>query len=147
MAAQDPRELTHRIYRDIFNAHDASQTDRYVTPDYRDNSGSYPPGYSRDREGFKKVLQTLFEAFPDVHYTVDDVIVEGDRAVVRVTGTGTNRGSYFGMPPTGKRATWTEIHIGRDVDGKLAEHWGEIDQLSMLQQLGVIPMPGQERAA
>jgi predicted ester cyclase len=82
-------------------------------------------------------------AFPDFHYTVEDEIAEGDKYVVRLTARGTMQGAFLGMPATGKQATWTEVHVARVVGGKLAEHWACIDQLGMLQQLGVIPAPGQ----
>ena len=62
--------------------------------------------------------------------------------VQRLTARGTMTGAFMGMPATGKSATWTEIHIARVANGKLTEHWSNIDQLGMLQQLGVIPTPG-----
>ena len=71
------------------------------------------------------------------------MIADGDRVAGRLTASGTHQAELFGMPATGKRATWFEIHIARFANGKLIEHWGTIDQLGMLQQLGVIPPPGQ----
>jgi len=64
--------------------------------------------------------------------------------VTRGNLTGTNSGSFAGMPPTGKRVTVSYIDMVRFADGKLAEHWGQMDQLGMMQQLGVIPTPGQQ---
>ena len=81
-------------------------------------------------------------AFPDFHYTVEDEIAEGDKVVVRLTARGTQNGSFLGMPPSGKQATWSEIHIARMSSGKVVEHWVESDTLGMLQQLGVIPPMG-----
>jgi predicted ester cyclase len=57
------------------------------------------------------------------------------------------KGDFMGIPATGKRAEWTEIHIGRYANGRLTEHWGQIDQLGMLVQLGVVPAPGRVPAA
>jgi len=79
--------------------------------------------------------------------TLDESIYTGDKLVHRVTAYGTMTGEFNGMPATGKSATWTEIHIGRVVDGRIVEHWGVADQLSMLVQLGVIPAPGRELVA
>jgi predicted ester cyclase len=76
-------------------------------------------------------------------YTVEELIADGDKVVARLTAQGTQQGALMEIPPTGKRVTWSEIHIGRVVNGTIAERWGEIDNLGMLQQLGVIPMPGQ----
>ena len=87
------------------------------------------------------------KAFPDLHYTVHDVIAEGDRVVQRATGRGTMKGEFQGMPPSGKSATWQEIHITRFEGGKAVEHWGVIDQMAMLAQLGFVEAPGQPAAA
>jgi predicted ester cyclase len=82
-------------------------------------------------------------AFPDLHFTIEDTLVEGDKIVWRWSSTGTNTGSMMGMPSTNKKATITGIEIYRIANGKIAERWGNFDQLGMLQQLGVVPMPGQ----
>jgi steroid delta-isomerase-like uncharacterized protein len=80
----------------------------------------------------------LLEAFPDLHLTVEDMIAEGDKVVVRNTVTGTHRGEYMGLPPTGKSVTYDEIFIFRFVNGRIAETWGVVDVLSQMKQLGVI---------
>jgi len=74
--------------------------------------------------------------------TVEDVIAEEDRVVVRWTAQGTQQGELLGVPPTGKQVTVTGIDVYRIENGRTAEHWGNFDQLGMLQQLGVIPVPG-----
>ena len=83
----------------------------------------------------------LKTAFPDLRYTIEDAFDGGDQVVHRATASGTMTGDFMGMPATGKRATWTEIHIGRVVNGRLTEHWGLVDQLGMLVQLGIVPAP------
>jgi predicted ester cyclase len=80
-----------------------------------------------------------------LHFTVEDIIAEGDKVVARLTARGTQQGEFMGIPPTGKRATVTAIDINRMVGGKSVEHWLEMDTLGLLQQLGVVPMPGQAR--
>jgi steroid delta-isomerase-like uncharacterized protein len=89
-------------------------------------------------EALKHVWAVLLEAFPDLHLTVEDIIAEGDKVVVRNTVTGTHRGEYMGLPPTGKSVTYNEIFIFRIVDGRIAETWGVVDVLSQMKQLGVI---------
>jgi predicted ester cyclase len=91
----------------------------------------------------KAVIAATLDAFPDFRYTIDDEIVEGDRIVNRLTATGTQERAFLGVPATGKRATWGEIHMGRIRGGKFVDHWAQIDNLGMLQQLGVIPAPEQ----
>ena len=71
------------------------------------------------------------------------MIAEGDKVVCRLTWHGTHQGKFMGIPPTGKHETFTSIDIVRLADGKFVEHWNVVDHLGMLQQLGVIPAPGQ----
>jgi predicted ester cyclase len=82
----------------------------------------------------------LLAAFPDWHMTVEDLIAGGDKTVARVTVTGTHKGEFMGIPPTGTRAEVQLIDIMRfDGAGLVSEHWGVADMLSLLQQLGVVP--------
>jgi predicted ester cyclase len=80
-------------------------------------------------------------AFPDVRMTVEDGFAEGDKVVVRWTGRGAHTGELMGIPPTGKQVTVTGIDVYRVAGGKLVERWGEFDQMGMMQQLGVVPLP------
>jgi len=82
-------------------------------------------------------------AFPDVHFTIEDQIAEGDRVVTRWTARGTHQGPLVGIPPTSKQVTMSGIAIYRLVDGKIVEQWGVNDMLGLLQQLGVVPILGQ----
>jgi predicted ester cyclase len=78
----------------------------------------------------------------DTHFTIEDVIAEGDKVVTRWTARGTHKGELQGIPPTGKQVVVTGIVINRLVNGKLEEGWSNFDALGMLQQLGVIPSMG-----
>jgi hypothetical protein len=89
----------------------------------------------------KQFFSGLFDAFPDCHYTLDDILVEGDKSVVRYTVTGTHKGAFMGVPPTNKKVVFWEIDIYRFANGKLVEGWGRFDTLGFMQQLGVIPTP------
>jgi steroid delta-isomerase-like uncharacterized protein len=130
-----------RIPLEIMNRGNFDLVDELFSPDFVEH---YPqPGVPPNREGFKQVAKALRSAFPDLHYTIEDTIESGSKIVHRLTGTGTMRGDFMGIPATGKRATWTEVHIGRVADGKLVEHWGLVDQLGMLVQLGLVSAPGQ----
>jgi predicted ester cyclase len=82
-------------------------------------------------------------AFPDLHFTIEDIIAEGDTVVVRQTARGTHQGDLMGIPPTGKQVSGTGITITRVVNGKAVEDWFNGDDLGLLQQLGVVPVPGQ----
>ncbi len=82
-------------------------------------------------------------AFPDLRFTIEDQIAEGDKVVNRVTARGTHRGEFRGIPPTGQEMRVTGITIDRIVVGKLHESWASWDFLGLLQQLGLVPGPGQ----
>jgi steroid delta-isomerase-like uncharacterized protein len=139
--AIDMKMTIERIPLEILNRGNFDLVDELYSPDYVEHTPQ--PGVPPTREGFKQVARALREAFPDLHYSIEDTIESGNKVVHRLQGTGTMRGDFMGIPATGKRATWTEIHIGRVADGKLVEHWGLVDQLGMLVQLGAVPAPGQ----
>jgi predicted ester cyclase len=98
-------------------------------------------GEAHGLEDCKRLFSGMFDAFPDLHFTLDDEIVVGDKAAIRWTATGTHKGSFMGSPPTNKKITAWVLEIDRFVNGKLAEYWARIDTLDFMQQLGVIPMP------
>ena len=87
----------------------------------------------------KRAIDRLSKLLADVSFTVEDVIAEGDRVVVRVTAKATQVGQFMGVPPSGKSYSIGEIHIFRVRDGKVAEHWHQYDQLGMMRQLGALP--------
>ena len=82
-------------------------------------------------------------AFPDSHFTVEDMVAEGDKVVTRKTFHGTHEGEFMGIPPSGRSVSMGLIDIVRISEGRVVEHWSEGDSLGMMQQLGVIPRPGQ----
>lgn len=90
-------------------------------------------------EGLRQVGIMMNTAFPDVVVTEEDLIAAGDKVVERSSAAATHKGALMGAPPTNKRVHWTEIHIYRLKDGKVAEHWAEVAMLELLQQTGVIP--------
>ena len=94
-------------------------------------------------EGSKQFIGMYLTAFPDLQFKIEDMIVEGDRVVARLTTSGTHKGAFMGIPPTGKQTSVTAIDINRMAGGKSVEHWLEMDTMGLLQQLGVIPAPGQ----
>jgi predicted ester cyclase len=137
----DNMRTVDRIPLEVLNKGDFALIDQIVATDFVEHSPL--PGFSPTREGLKQSLKALKTAFPDLYYAIEDSFESGDRIVHRLTGSGTMKGDFMGMSATGKRATWTEIHMGRVANGRLTEHWGLVDQLSMLVQLDVIPAPGR----
>jgi predicted ester cyclase len=137
----DMKRMVERIPLEVLNNGNFGLLDEIVATDYVEHVAQ--PGVPPTREGFKQFAISLKTAFPDLHYVIEDSIESGDRIVQRVTASGTMKGDFMGMPATGKRASWTEIHIGRVANGRLTEHWGLVDQLGMLVQLGVVTAPGR----
>ena len=98
------------------------------------------PGLPATKEGVLTLFHGYRAAFPDLRMTVEDVIAQGDKSVARVTTTGTQTGAWMGMPASGRKVEVHLIDIMRfDDEGRICEHWGVMDMLSMLQQLGVVP--------
>lgn len=126
----------------LINPKNLAAADQYFAADFVDHAA--PPGSPAGIAGFKAFFGALTTAFPDLHYTVEDQIAEGEQVVGRVSVRGTMKGEFMGMKATGKTATWTEIHIARFAGGKVVEHWATIDQLGMLQQLGLAPIANQQ---
>ena len=97
------------------------------------------PGADYGIEGSKQSVLMLRAAFPDITYTVEDLIAEGDKVVARWNAQGTHTGEFMGIPPTNKPVRFSGIEIIRVVDGQAVEEWEELDRLGLMTQLGVIP--------
>lgn len=98
-------------------------------------------------DGLKQIGRMMNGAFPDVVVKEEDMVAAGDRVVERSAATATHKGSMLGEKPTNRRVAWSEIHIYRLQDRKVKEHWAEISNLELLQQIGVLPQLGQSSAA
>lgn len=94
-----------------------------------------PPGFA----GFQQWVTTIHTAFPDIHYTIEDMIAADDKVVTRVLVEGTHQDDFMGMSPTGRSFRITGINIDRFAGDKMVEHWAEYDMVTMMQQLGLVP--------
>jgi steroid delta-isomerase-like uncharacterized protein len=127
-----------RLY-DLINAGDIDGFGRQVAGDFVERAEV--PGIPPTKAGLIQYFRMLSAAFPDMQMKVEDVIASGDKAVARVLVTGTHKGEFMGMPASGKPVAVNLIDITRFGDDGLAhEHWGVVDQLALLQQLGAIPV-------
>jgi steroid delta-isomerase-like uncharacterized protein len=145
MGTQENKALASRFLEEVINKGNFSVVDEITASNFVDHTA--PPGAPPTPAGFKAFMTAFRAAFPDLHYTIEDSIAEGDRVVQRTTAKGTMKGEFMGMPASGKSATWSEIHITRYENGKATEHWGVVDQQGMLTQLGFAQAPGQPAAA
>jgi predicted ester cyclase len=98
-----------------------------------------------DLKDFKRMESEWYDAFPDMHVTIDDMVAEGDKVAARVTMTGTHKGEIMGIPPTNKKVTVSLIVIDRFAGGKIVEDNGQFDALGLMRQLGLDPTPKKEK--
>ncbi len=125
---------------EAMNAGDLPAIESLLAPTFLDHDVYYGEA-EKDRAAFLEFVQMMRAAFPDFHFALEDDAVSGDRVWGRFTASATMRGPFMGQPATGKSATWIEMHEVRldPVTGLIVEHWGAGADLSMLQQLGLLP--------
>ena len=140
MSTEDNKAASRRFYEEVINQKQLAVVDEVVGSNYL--SHDFPPGLPPGREGLKIFISVFHAAFPDGHLTIDQMIAEGDTVATRLTFHGTHTGEFQGIAPTGKRVTFPALDMARFENGKLVEHWGGPNQMSLLQQLGVIPSMG-----
>ena len=129
-----------RFEEEAWNRRNPAVVDELFAPDYVAHLPGSPP---LDRAGHRDFIAAFQVAFPDGRSTTEDLLAEGDRVAWRWTFRGTQRGEFQGLPPTGKPVALTGISILRVAGGQVVESWHNADTLGLLQQLGVIPAPGQ----
>jgi steroid delta-isomerase-like uncharacterized protein len=141
MSTEDNKALVRRAYEEIWGKGDFAVEQELVATDVVDHNA--PAGLPPGLEGHHQGLVMFRNAFPDLQITLGDLIAEGDKVVDRWTMCATHTGPFMNIPPTGKQVTVTGMDISRIKNGKIVEYWHQEDMLGLLQQLGVIPVPGQ----
>ena len=141
------QELNMKRFRRLilvgFGQGDLAVVDELFAPDFVEHQeGVRPP----NAEGVKGIIAYLRQALPELNYTIEDIAASGDRVWGRLRSRGTHRGPFMGIPPTGNEIAITVIDICRFVNGKIVEHWGVPDQLSLLRQIGAVVQPPQAPA-
>jgi steroid delta-isomerase-like uncharacterized protein len=139
MSIEENKQLVRR-YQEIYNSNNLDAllevvSEHLLTPNIL-------PGIPSGVEGAKVAHQIMLTGFPDYQTTIEDLLAEGDKVAARIRMTGTHTGSFMGIPATGKQVSFTGIYIARIEDGKIVEHWGEEDSVSLLTQLGAMPKMG-----
>ena len=130
-----------RAYEELLNGGNLEVAEDLVAPEFLNHEA--PPGRDRGPESMRGLATMLRTAFPDLHFTIEELVAEGDTVAGRLTMSGTHRGHLMGMPPTGRSVRQDHMHFVRFQNGKAIEHWGVRDEMGMMQQLGVIPGPEQ----
>ena len=134
-----------RVVDEVVNQGHFDAVDEIFDPSYIDHGA--PPGLPPGLEGVKAVFGMFRTGFPDVHFTIESMVAQGDIVATLVHGEGTQTGSFMGIPPSGKHAVWRSVGFFRVEDGLIREHWGIPDLLGLLIQIGVIPPPPAESAS
>jgi steroid delta-isomerase-like uncharacterized protein len=144
MSSEENKAHYRRTFEEIFNQGNLAIVDDLVAPDFLNHE--VPPGMNnRGAESTRQVVTMLRTAFPDLHFTIEDVVAEGDTVAGHVTMSGTHLGPFQGIPPTGRSFQQAHMHFVRFRDGKAIEHRAVRDDLGMMRQLGVIPAPADAR--
>jgi steroid delta-isomerase-like uncharacterized protein len=139
MNVEANKESARRLY-ELLNQGQLERIGDLVSEDYVEHDPL--PGQGSGRDGVLDRFSLITTALAP-HFTIEDIVAEGDRVVVRWTNAGTHVGEFAGIPATGKTFTIGGIDVYRAVDGQLCEHWHVIDQLAMLGQLGLLPMAAE----
>lgn len=138
MSTERMKQTVQRLYREVLEGGDLRVVDEIAREDYVENG--MLPGQGTGAQGLRDRATILRNAFAP-RFDLEDVIAEADRVVVRWRNHGTHVGEFAGMPATGKTFSIEGIDIYRIEEGKLAEHWHVVDNLSLLQQVGLFPQP------
>jgi len=139
MSLEENKAMVHRIIEEAWNKGNLAVIDEFLSPDYVLHISS--PGPALDKEGYKQAVNMHRTAFADFSLTIEDIIAEENKVVIRWTIRGTHKGEYMGVAPTGKQVTVTGTSIRRIEGGKTLEEWIEIDMLGLMRQFGVFPPP------
>jgi steroid delta-isomerase-like uncharacterized protein len=129
------KALVSRYYDEVLTQRNLDLLDDLLAPDF---ASWLPDGTRLGRDQYRDAVLASHQAFPDLVVEVLDQLAEGDKVATRWRATGTHRGPFAGIPATGRPVRITAIHLHRVADGKLTEHWEEIDLLRLMRQLGVL---------
>ena len=140
--SEENKALVLRLVAEVWNAGDLDVIDELLAPEWVRHDPSAPEEL-RGPDGFRRFVEMYRGAFPDLRFTVEDQVAEGDKVATRWSAVGTHQEELMGMPPSGNRAEVTGITLERFSGGKFVESWDQHDALGMMRQLGVVPDPGE----
>ncbi|HEX6281935.1 MAG TPA: ester cyclase [Nitrososphaera sp.] len=127
-----------RQFFELLDRHDTERMGQLLvsSTNYSFHPSGMPP---MDWNGRKQLLAAVTRAFSDLIHNIIDMVAEGDKVAVRLTVTGTHKGEFQGIPPTGKRLYLDEMAFLTIMDGKITEGWITSDTMGLMQQIGAIP--------
>ena len=140
MSAEETRAIARRWMDEVWQKASPSAMDEILASDFTFNYAA--PGTKPDLGAYKQMVHDTHAGFPDVQFTTEDMVVEGDKAAVHWKSRGTHKGQFWGIAPTGKQVTMAGISIIRISSGKIREEAGYLNTMEMMQELGAIPSSG-----
>ena len=140
------KNVVRRLFDEVWNKGHQQVADELLAPSYIHHDASTPDA-GRGPEGEKKRATLYRSAFPDIRFTVEDLIAEGESVTARWSCRGTHKAEFNGIAPTGKQFTISGISVARLAGGKMVEGWVNWDTLGMMQQLGIVQELGKAKAA
>jgi predicted ester cyclase len=135
----DLKARARRIWEETFPAGDAEALAAVIAPEGIDHQAR--PDEPQGLEGAISTMHWLRRVFSDQRWEIRNVVGEGDTVVVHATHRARHTGELMGIPPTGREVAYDYVHIVRFKDGKVVEHWGVRDDMTLMRQLGVLPGP------
>ena len=144
--SESNKNVVRRLFEEVWNKGNLQVADELFAPNYVHRDAS-TPDVGRGPESEKKRATLYRTAFPDIRFTIEDVIAEGETVIARWTCRGTHKGDLSGIAPTGKQFIISGVSIARFSSGKMTEGWVNWDALALMQQLGVVPELGKAKAA
>ncbi len=140
MSVEDNKAVVHNFIEEVWHEGNLDSIPKYIASGYIRHTNHMRDGGREVRglDGARQSIAALRTSFPDIHFTSEDVLVDEDKVVVRWTASGTHRGEFMGLSPTGIHVSWAGINIYRVADGKIVERWAYEDGVSLYQQLGLI---------
>jgi len=136
ITAERNRELIHRVFETVINAHDPGRADGFYRADYIQHNADVAPGLA----GMQQLLTMLLEAFPDLKAEISLSLAEADRVMLLVDWTGTHLGVFAGTPATMRAIRFRSAEIFRIENGLIAEHWDVVDSTAMQVALGLLAL-------
>ncbi len=144
--SEENKAVVRRLYEEVINTGDLAWAEELLAPDFVEHEEVPVPAGLQGTDAFKRFFSMMRTAFPDLHMDVHETIAEGDKVVARLSVRGTHRGEFVGVPPTDNRIEVLAIDVFRLEGGKIAEHWGQTDNLGTLRQLDAVPGTGEQLA-
>src|SRR5437763_11458391 len=133
MTGTDTKAVARRVLEEIFPANDLGALREVISDQFVNHEA--PPGTPPGLAGIAMYMTLLNQAFSDQRWEIHDVLADGDRVAMRCTHSGLHTGDFFGLPATGRRFAYNQMHIVRIIDGKAMEHWAVRDDAGLMRQL------------